>query len=1214
MTDPKASTANDSARCHGNAGLKVADCKFCMRQGLPILPVRYAVSLIEDTPDVTPLPADREAELYPLDKDGNPVPIKLDTVYEKDDQGNFQKKSGLKKVSKYILRIMRSGFLYVYDEGNAAWYAYAITDTGEFEQFSIADTDKQYKKKSQKFACDKKGTRASAKLITLDRVDTTKKAWFMYIESPISREFLRDVASTAEWREKNMQCFDVDAWLNSGKADYAFSQDEIEKFLTDYGKSKSQLNNCYHSFKLKGDETSLGDIQTAINSRIDNNSFLKEKVGKGVMVAVKDETAIIEELNSYRQRPYKSLDQFLKQEDNARKYQSATAINHLRKAIKDSFSNENSRLETLESRGLEVYQIAFNIETSMRFDTKKYFPTSSQIEQVVKASEGNDPIFVKVILNHVDIPYAIDFYKNKEPKLSSALDKIRQDNPDTYRGHRISRLSLNYINSLPSEISKGDERREEKQRNYTNEFDKYYDRTTVDKFINEKIKPYKDCIEKEVPRRDGDYSAWVYGGISSSINRYDNIKPRFGVKVTEIIKSVLEFNILSDSSQWLWGHLLDNLSSKNSIIVKANFSNVRKTVENYLAQVASLESKGDKFFSVSTISKFWKISKTLYKVGNNLDKDCWGITELQDFKKYLLKLDKVLTGGSSALMAIEKTDNIHKKGEYIPNTKRFVNLVRVFQISNVIVNSDGVEFQTKKIAIHEIDGVTVGEYHHYIRYMTNYNGAEVLREDNYFVNKDHEGRSVAITGNRPMFTISDSDMPAKVYYQMDNASVEYHSESIKEYSIGEELPEKIRVSNSDIVDGEFKEHHNRIWNTPDLIGVIDVILSFLSLADTWKKYSKEKDKDGFFNGQLFSLFSDSVGLVGALFSVADTITEPRGLTSVGESKLANSLASNSAREAAAAGSGGVIKAGSKIFGVGGNILGVIGGFQTLAEAETLQRKGAMKSQVIGTKVLGGVAIVGGLAALACGSLVLIPFAIAIISLIIVFKLIQLVDHNIRTWLRRSRFGFESDTVMGGKFKNSSDEINSLNMVFSGIDVVILKDIKRGTKWLEYFSMGFDYLSKSTGNILAGNGHKIYNVIYGDNAVNLKVSIPKKTKGIIKLDLNYDLQDKSFKRNIFYINPNKEEIEVETISDSAFRNFEQINNKTVVLKKYVGKDDNDPRLNVDNNVVTFELYMNTESKVLNGLLRIILLSTNKNLSKDTISISDLKEKTNDVYKF
>jgi len=142
--------------------------------------------------------------------------------------------------------------------------------------------------------------------------------------------------------------------------------------------------------------------------------------------------------------------------------------------------------------------------------------------------------------------------------------------------------------------------------------------------------------------------------------------------------------------------------------------------------------------------------------------------------------------------------------------------------------------------------------------------------------------------------------------------------------------------------------------------------------------------------------------------------------------------------------------------VAGAVIGIIDGFMALAEAESMARRGELRSRVRTQAFLGGLGIGGGLLALAASSLVLIPFIIGVVMLIGAYLLVRLVPNNIATWLRRSLYGKEQETFRFQPFQSMREEQESLKMVFSGIefdiDVVRKIDSWGGTlmppNWLD----------------------------------------------------------------------------------------------------------------------------------------------------------------------
>ncbi len=99
----------------------------------------------------------------------------------------------------------------------------------------------------------------------------------------------------------------------------------------------------------------------------------------------------------------------------------------------------------------------------------------------------------------------------------------------------------------------------------------------------------------------------------------------------------------------------------------------------------------------------------------------------------------------------------------------------------------------------------------------------------------------------------------------------------------------------------------------------------------------------------------------------------------------------------------------------------------------MARRGELHGRVRDQAFLAGIGIGGGLLTIAVSSLVLIPLIIGVITLVLAYRLVQLVPLNVRTWLRRSLYGLEQESYRFQPFANGQEEQESLMMVFSGIE-------------------------------------------------------------------------------------------------------------------------------------------------------------------------------------
>ncbi len=138
----QASRVSQYAAQGETSGTENGQCEFCERKGLPILPVRYAVCQRNDRNRPVPeLPEERIREFTDigLDKAWDENGQHIRTV--DDEVRPWITDSTSSQVNKYILRQLRQGYLYFYDQDNPDgmyWYAYAITSDGKYYQFPVA--------------------------------------------------------------------------------------------------------------------------------------------------------------------------------------------------------------------------------------------------------------------------------------------------------------------------------------------------------------------------------------------------------------------------------------------------------------------------------------------------------------------------------------------------------------------------------------------------------------------------------------------------------------------------------------------------------------------------------------------------------------------------------------------------------------------------------------------------------------------------------------------------------------------------------------------------------------------------------------------------------------------------------------------------------------------------------------------------------------------
>lgn len=153
-------------------------CEFCDKRGLPILLVRDAVA-----------PAGAGAPLAPS------LPIELSP-----------------RAAHYTKRLLRSGYVNVFDEARRRWEAYFVTDDGYF--FRLLQTPGAVPVvPSKPFNCPDKGHRAVASCITVPDPVNASKIWIGFSDV-IWTEAVRKLHDDPAYRERHMVEIDVKAALS----------------------------------------------------------------------------------------------------------------------------------------------------------------------------------------------------------------------------------------------------------------------------------------------------------------------------------------------------------------------------------------------------------------------------------------------------------------------------------------------------------------------------------------------------------------------------------------------------------------------------------------------------------------------------------------------------------------------------------------------------------------------------------------------------------------------------------------------------------------------------------------------------------------------------------------------------------------------------------------------------------------------------------------
>lgn len=176
---------------------EASKCPFCDKEGLPILPVRYAIGRTGKSKSGRPLA---------------PVPPALDPQFG-DKVTAIPLPEG---VARYTLRLLRGGYLYVFNEKRGLWSAYVVTADGYLYEFDFNDPAPPLPEDIE-FTCSNKQDAVIARCITVKDAHVAGPVWIGFSDVMWTEEVKKRHKRQA-WREKHMRRIDIDKWRNGGAA------------------------------------------------------------------------------------------------------------------------------------------------------------------------------------------------------------------------------------------------------------------------------------------------------------------------------------------------------------------------------------------------------------------------------------------------------------------------------------------------------------------------------------------------------------------------------------------------------------------------------------------------------------------------------------------------------------------------------------------------------------------------------------------------------------------------------------------------------------------------------------------------------------------------------------------------------------------------------------------------------------------------------------
>lgn len=430
-------------------------------------------------------------------------------------------------------------------------------------------------------------------------------------------------------------------------------------------------------------------------------------------------------------------------------------------------------------------------------------------------------------------------------------------------------------------------------------------------------------------------------------------------------------------------------------------------------------------------------------------------------------------GACGALIGQSSADQASRGESISPDTRPMVRYARLLQIDNLVTAPDEGDSSGARYVV-EME-MTMGGYQRSVSYQANRAGKPLQNNQGEYQYLETREDGARVGGNLPDVEVSD-ETRVRVLWQVTETDLERFAGYVdgvdRDAIAAGGKPVTIPLLDQQIMMFELEKQKSRLEGadgSTKFIEALCVLVSFFEAGSALKDKPESLEN-------WWKMLGPTLGVLQVTFEVAGDHSMRRGLAAGGQ--MAYTQAARGTQ---------YLRIGNGLR-VAGAVIGIIDGFMALAEAESMARRGELRSRVRTQAFMGGLAIGGGVLALAASSLVLIPFIIGVVMLIGAYLLVKLVPNNIATWLRRSLYGKEQETFRFQPFQSMQEEQESLKMVFSGIefdmDVVRNVDSWGGTLMPPNWKTGIR------------NG--------GRNALCLTVTLafPKKMSGDLSINLSY----------------------------------------------------------------------------------------------------------------
>ncbi len=300
-------------------GTKQQGCPCCDRVGLPILPVRYAVSdrhvsdWSQDLPRSMAVHANRH---FPAPRE-----------------------------TRYVLRLMREGYLYLFDEKRQRWQAWRITHDSRFEEFDPygrGPRETAYGDSHIDAPCNIPENNLSARLISLPKAQEAGIVHVGYSDHPFTQAMLgRLERNDSGLRDRLLGPFDVAAWLGKGEAAGVIPSTQLGAHVMEFNDACPEELLENDGFPLVGVCERLPSTVSQLRDRM--NWMVQDApqwIDRTPILAVADPIGMCISVNHFRNQAKARLDRHARRKDVVEKKVTSELIEGIREAVKSKAEHQ----------------------------------------------------------------------------------------------------------------------------------------------------------------------------------------------------------------------------------------------------------------------------------------------------------------------------------------------------------------------------------------------------------------------------------------------------------------------------------------------------------------------------------------------------------------------------------------------------------------------------------------------------------------------------------------------------------------------------------------------------------------------------------------------------------------------------------------------------------------------------------------------------------